>query len=197
MNLRACMVCICLSLGLHQAGWAVPVETSEAPTASSANGPMAFVQGVTGLGQQLGQQIVQGLGQARDRVGHQATDLVDQAMTLLGVPYQRGGQSSESGFDCSGFVRYVYEQSFGRLLPRRADEQAKQTEKIDRSELQPGDLVFFNTMRRTFSHVGVYIGDGKFIHAPSVGKNVRVDDMRDAYWKKRFTGARRVNEPRS
>lgn len=129
---------------------------------------------------------------ARQSVGEKAGDLLTQAMGLLGVPYRRGGTSEETGFDCSGFVRHLYEKSFGRLLPRRAEEQAKATESIDRSDLKPGDLVFFNTMKRAFSHVGIYVGDGKFIHAPRAGKAIRVDDMRSAYWQKRFNGARRV-----
>jgi cell wall-associated NlpC family hydrolase len=133
--------------------------------------------------------------QVKTSVGEKSNQMLGKAMTLLGVPYKRGGSTAESGFDCSGFVRHIYETSVGRLLPRRADEQAKATEKIDRNDLNPGDLVFFNTMRRTFSHVGIYIGDGKFIHAPSAGKSVRVDDLRAAYWTKRFTGARRVQEP--
>lgn len=133
--------------------------------------------------------------QVKTSVGEKTNQMMGKAMTLLGVPYKRGGNSAETGFDCSGFVRHIYETSVGRLLPRRADEQAKATEKIDRNDLNPGDLVFFNTMRRTFSHVGIYIGDGKFIHAPSAGKAVRVDDLRAAYWTKRFTGARRVQEP--
>lgn len=137
---------------------------------------------------QLGDQV-------KTSVSEKTNLMLGQAMTLLGVPYKRGGGSAETGFDCSGFVRHIYETSVGRLLPRRAEEQAVATEKIDRSELNPGDLVFFNTMRRTFSHVGIYIGDGKFIHAPSAGKAVRVDDLRAAYWTKRFTGARRVQEP--
>ncbi len=136
---------------------------------------------------QLGDQV-------KTNVGEKTNQMLGKAMTLLGVPYKRGGNSADSGFDCSGFVRHIYETSVGRLLPRRAEEQAVATEKIDRSELNPGDLVFFNTMRRTFSHVGIYIGDGKFIHAPSVGKAVRVDDLRAAYWTKRFTGARRVQD---
>jgi len=129
---------------------------------------------------------------AKQTVGERATDMLTQAMGLLGVPYRRGGTSEDTGFDCSGFVRHLYEKSFGRLLPHRADEQAKVTETIDRSELKPGDLVFFNTMKRAFSHVGIYVGDGKFIHAPRAGKSIRVDDMRSAYWQKRFNGARRV-----
>jgi cell wall-associated NlpC family hydrolase len=132
--------------------------------------------------------------QMKTSVGEKTNKMLGQAMTLLGVPYKRGGSTAETGFDCSGFVRHMYETSIGRLLPRRAEEQAVVTDKIDRSELNPGDLVFFNTMRRTFSHVGIYLGDGKFIHAPSVGKAVRVDDLRAAYWTKRFTGARRVQD---
>lgn len=135
--------------------------------------------------------------QMKSSVGEKTNQMLGQAMSLLGVPYKRGGNTAETGFDCSGFVRHIYETSIGRLLPRRAEEQAAVTDKIDRSELHPGDLVFFNTMRRTFSHVGIYIGDGKFIHSPSTGKAVRVDDLREAYWTKRFTGARRVQDASS
>jgi cell wall-associated NlpC family hydrolase len=160
---------------------------------------------VTQMTDQLSQQISNQLGgplqSARNAFGGKASELVMQAMGLLGVPYKRGGTSEEKGFDCSGFVRYMYEKSVGLVLPRRAEEQAKVTEEISRSELKPGDLVFFNTLKRTFSHVGIYVGDGKFIHAPRPGKAVRVDDMREAYWQQRFNGARRVqvdklqNEP--
>jgi cell wall-associated NlpC family hydrolase len=113
-------------------------------------------------------------------------------MGFLGVPYRRGGNSAETGFDCSGFVRAMYEQSVGLILPRQAIEQAKAAQNIDHSDLQPGDLVFFNTMRRSFSHVGIYVGEGKFIHSPRSGSQVRVEDMNESYWKKRFNGARRV-----
>jgi cell wall-associated NlpC family hydrolase len=114
-------------------------------------------------------------------------------MGFLGVPYKRGGSNASEGFDCSGFVRSMFEQSIGLVLPRRAEEQAKATVIIARDELRPGDLVFFNTMRRAFSHVGIYLGDGKFIHAPRTGARVRVEDMRQAYWTQRFNGARRVD----
>jgi cell wall-associated NlpC family hydrolase len=155
-------------------------EDTQAPVDKRANESLNLIM--------LGDQV-------KTTVSDKTNQMLGKAMTLLGVPYKRGGSSSETGFDCSGFVRHIYETSVGRLLPRRADEQAKTTEKIDRNDLNPGDLVFFNTMRRTFSHVGIYIGDGKFIHAPSAGKAVRVDDLRAAYWTKRFTGARRVQEP--
>lgn len=141
-----------------------------------------------GLMSRLGSQFQQ----ARDTVGEQASSLVINAMAFLGVPYRYGGNTVDTGFDCSGFVRAVYEQSVGKILPRRSDEQAAATQEIDRSELKPGDLVFFNTMRRAFSHVGIYVGDGKFIHSPRSGSHVRLEDMRMAYWSTRFNGARRV-----
>ena len=123
-----------------------------------------------------------------------ASDLVMQAMNFLGVPYRRGGNSAEQGFDCSGFTRFVFENSIGLVLPRRADQQAQTAglQSVKREELKPGDLVFFNTMRRAFSHVGIYVGEGKFIHAPRTGGEVRVEDMRASYWAKRFNGARRA-----
>ena len=127
--------------------------------------------------------------QVRDK----ASDMVLNAMNFLGVPYRRGGTSPEVGFDCSGFTRRVFEMSLGLVLPRRAEEQAsaKGLIAVKRDELKPGDLVFFNTLRRTFSHVGIYVGEGKFIHAPRTGGQVRVEDMRFAYWASRFNGARR------
>ena len=132
------------------------------------------------------------LDQVRQNVGNQASNLVNTAMGFLGVPYRRGGSSVDTGFDCSGLVRTIYEQTVGLLLPRRAEQQAAATERIDRKDLQPGDLVFFNTMRRAFSHVGIYIGDGKFIHSPRTGEEVRVESLSLSYWARRFDGARRV-----
>ncbi|WP_281915366.1 C40 family peptidase [Caldimonas thermodepolymerans] len=127
------------------------------------------------------------------QVRHKASELVMTAMNFLGVPYRRGGNTAEEGFDCSGFTRHIFEQSLGLVLPRRADEQARAPGllQVRRDELKPGDLVFFNTLRRTFSHVGIYVGDGKFIHSPRAGAEIRIEDMRVAYWRKRFTGARR------
>ena len=129
---------------------------------------------------------------ARQTMGEKATDMLTQAMGLLGVPYRRGGSSEETGFDCSGFVRAIFEQSTGLLLPRRAAEQAAATSLIDRDDLQPGDLVFYDTMRSAYSHVGIYIGQGRFIHSPKPGAEVRIEDMSDRYWTRRFDGARRV-----
>lgn len=136
--------------------------------------------------------LLQRIEQAGHTVRDRASELVVTAMGFLGVPYRRGGSSVDTGFDCSGFVRAMYQQVAGLALPRRADEQAAATQTIARSELQPGDLVFFNTMRRAFSHVGIYVGDNKFIHSPRPGAQVRVEDMELAYWSRRFDGARRV-----
>ena len=166
-----------LAAALNMPAWSSPTE--ETPTAGLAD-------------RRLVTQIVTQLSAAKDKASDQASGMVEQAMGLLGVPYRRGGNSESTGFDCSGFVRHLYEKSVGQILPRRAVDQARATEVIDREELKPGDLVFFNTMRRAFSHVGIYVGDGKFIHSPRAGKAVNVEDMRSAYWQKRFNGARRV-----
>lgn len=165
----------------------VTVPTEATPVSSLA----ARLSDVPVLGAGLG-HLNNGLGQIRQSMSQTTSDLVLNAMGFLGVPYRRGGSSAETGFDCSGFVRSVYENTLGMVLPRRAAEQAQSTAKINSDELRPGDLVFFNTMRRAFSHVGIYVGDGKFIHSPRAGGKVRVEDMRESYWAKRFNGARRV-----
>ena len=138
--------------------------------------------------------VVEMAQQVRSRATDVASDLVVSAMTFLGVPYRRGGTSRESGFDCSGFTRHVFENTVGLILPRRASEQANSPDlsPVAKNELKPGDLVFFNTMRNTFSHVGIYIGDNKFIHSPRAGGNVRVEDIREAYWQQHYDGARRA-----
>ena len=130
--------------------------------------------------------------QVRQSVTNKASELVVNAMGFLGVPYKRGGNTAETGFDCSGFVRAIYQQSVGMLLPRRAEEQAAATQTIEKHDLKPGDLVFFNTLRRAFSHVGIYVGNNKFIHSPKPGAEVRVENMGISYWQTRFNGARRV-----
>ena len=126
------------------------------------------------------------------QVSTRASDLVVNALSFLGVKYRYGGDSARSGFDCSGFVRYVYEETLGTVLPHTAAQQARQGEKITENQLKPGDLVFFNTLRRAFSHVGIYIGNGQFIHAPRSGQTIRVENLDSPYWAKRFDGARRI-----
>lgn len=130
-----------------------------------------------------------------ERYTNSAQDLILKGLELVGINYRRGGTDPDSGLDCSGFVQVVFKDAIGLLLPRTAKEQSEIGEKIaNKSELKPGDLVFFNTMRRAFSHVGIYLGDNRFLHAPRSGAEVRVEDMRQGYWVKRYNGARRIAE---
>jgi cell wall-associated NlpC family hydrolase len=145
-------------------------HSQAATPASAASGAKSFLSGMAG----------------------KAGDVVVGALNMIGVRYRWGGNTPDSGLDCSGFVRYVFQDTLGLALPRRAEEMSRVGEKVRMSELQPGDLVFFNTMRRTFSHVGIYIGDNKFVHSPSTGSTIRVDDLDDRYWETRYTGARRI-----
>ncbi len=118
-------------------------------------------------------------------------ELALRALAHLGVPYRFGGDDPVRGFDCSGLVRFVFREVFGIELPRRSDEIGRAGSAIERERLQPGDLVFFNTLGRAFSHVGIYIGDGRFVHAPARRGQVRVDAIDGGYWSARFNGARR------
>jgi cell wall-associated NlpC family hydrolase len=121
-----------------------------------------------------------------------ASELAFQAMSMIGIRYKYGGTVPESGLDCSGLVRYVFQQVWGTELPRTSEELSRVGERVDTKDLQPGDLVFYNTLRRAFSHVGIYLGDHKFVHAPSAGGEVRIESMDVGYWQKRFNGARRI-----
>lgn len=121
-----------------------------------------------------------------------SSELVLRALSLLGVHYRFGGNSPESGLDCSGLVRYVFREATGLVLPRRAEEMSRVGAHVNEEELRPGDLVFFNTLRRAFSHVGIYIGEGRFVHAPSTGKEVSVEEIDQRYWQHRFNGGRRL-----
>jgi cell wall-associated NlpC family hydrolase len=125
-------------------------------------------------------------------IGQFGSELVLRAMTLLGINYKFGGNTPETGFDCSGLVRYVFKEAFGLSLPRRAEEISQKGQRISVEQLVPGDLVFFNTLKRTFSHVGIYIGNNQFVHAPSSGNVVRVENIDKSYWQQRFDGARRL-----
>jgi len=120
------------------------------------------------------------------------SSLVVHALGFLGVPYRLGGNNAEEGFDCSGFVQAAFRQVMGLQLPRISREQAQATAPIERSELAPGDLVFFNTLGRRYSHVGIYIGESRFVHSPRSGARIRIERMDLRYWATRFNGARRV-----
>ena len=129
-----------------------------------------------------------------ERYTNSAQDLILKGLELVGINYRRGGTNPATGLDCSGFVQVVFRDAVGKLLPRTAKEQSQVGNSVDKSELKPGDLVFFNTMRRAFSHVGIYLGDNRFLHAPRTGAEIRVEDMSQSYWVKRYNGARRVVE---
>jgi cell wall-associated NlpC family hydrolase len=176
LGMGCVIVVCCQSLAFGQA------------TAPAQDDLTGFLQ-EKGLAAKLGDQV----SAASRAVGDKASELVVAAMGFLGVPYKRGGNHFEQGLDCSGFVRVIYEQTVGLVLPRRSAEQAAATQPIDKADLQPGDLVFFNTLKSAFSHVGIYVGDNKFIHAPRSGAVIRVEDMSVPYWRQRFDGARRVD----
>jgi cell wall-associated NlpC family hydrolase len=127
-----------------------------------------------------------------DASDDQMNDLVMYAVGLADTPYRYGGNSANSGFDCSGFVGHVYRHSLGVKLPRTSRDISRVGKPVGKHELQPGDLVFFNTQRASFSHVGIYIGEGKFVHSPRTGESVRTEDMKMRYWVTRFDGARRI-----
>ncbi|MDH0737516.1 C40 family peptidase [Achromobacter spanius] len=138
----------------------------------------------------------------RDRQGRNAGNaganggdnaMVSEALNYLGIRYRFGGSTPETGFDCSGLVSYSAERSLGLKLPRNAAEMAQQGVSVAKNELKAGDLVFFNTMGRRYSHVGIYLGDDRFVHSPSAGGVVRVESMTMAYWTKRYNGARRLD----
>ncbi len=118
-----------------------------------------------------------------------------QAMSLVGTPYRYGGNTPDSGFDCSGLVRYVVARAANVNLPRTTEAMGVRGAPLERSQVAAGDLVFFNTTGRPNSHVGIYVGQNRFVHAPSTGGTVRLEDMSKSYWASRYNGARRVSGP--
>ena len=123
-----------------------------------------------------------------------AREVLVNALSLTGVRYKYGGNSPQTGFDCSGFVRYVFKQATSLTLPHSALAISQLGKPVPKDALQPGDLVFFNTLKSTFSHVGIYLGNNRFIHSPSSGGEVRVESMLDTYWIKHFNGASRMDQ---
>ncbi len=117
-------------------------------------------------------------------------EIAARALAYLGAPYRRGGTSAD-GFDCSGLVQRIF-LDHGVALPRTADEQAAAGAAVDREELAPGDLVFFRFAKPKPTHVGIYVGHGRFVHAPGRSSPVRLDEMSSEYFRRRFAGARRV-----
>jgi cell wall-associated NlpC family hydrolase len=139
-------------------------------------------------------QVKSATHRAVDRAVDHATEVGAFALNMLGIDYKFGGNTPERGFDCSGLVRYVFQNAMGLALPHNAAEQSRVGRSVKMDELRPGDLVFFNTRRFAFSHVGIYLGDNKMIHAPATGKPVQVVDMGIPYWQNAFDGARRLIE---
>jgi cell wall-associated NlpC family hydrolase len=124
-----------------------------------------------------------------------ASSVALQALAYLGTPYRSGGLSPQSGFDCSGLVAYVYRQGAGLVLPHNTYDLSQLGEPVERAALLPGDLVFYDTQQREYSHVGIYLGENRFVHAPSSGGEVRVDNFGAGYWVRRYSGARRILTP--
>jgi cell wall-associated NlpC family hydrolase len=115
------------------------------------------------------------------------------ALAAVGTRYRYGGRSPETGFDCSGLVAHVFQEAWGLLLPHNAQAQSRIGKSVRAAELAPGDLVFYNTRNRRYSHVGIYVGDGRFVHAPRPGARVRIESIEARYWRARFNGARRLD----
>jgi len=138
---------------------------------------------------------------ASDKTGvrtqyNNTSTITSYAKTLIGTPYKYGGNSPENGFDCSGFVVHVFRQSLGVKLPRTTRKIRYSGKAVQKKHLRSGDLVFFNTLRRKFSHVGIYLGNNRFIHAPSGDGSVRIDNMQASYWQRIYNGARRITVQR-
>jgi cell wall-associated NlpC family hydrolase len=133
--------------------------------------------------------------QAAEKDNDTLNNMAFYALSLSGTPYKYGGTSPDTGFDCSGFVGHVFKYSLDITLPRSTAEIWRWGKEINQAELLPGDLVFYNTLRRSFSHVGIYLGDQRFVHSPSSGGGIRVENMMDDYWQHHFNGARRITSP--
>ena len=167
-----CSLAVCTAAGANE-------QAKEAPTESFTQAGKAY--------------FIRVADKLVDSVSGRSESLINQAMELIGVRYRWNMDIPQSGLDGSGFVAYVFKDKLSFLIPRKSSQMSKVGKSITRDDLQPGDLVFFNTMRMTFSHVGIYVGENKFIHSPSKGASIRVDDMTRVYWDKRFDGARRLD----
>jgi cell wall-associated NlpC family hydrolase len=153
-----------------------------------ANGPALADEGSYASAARAAAAVTDVAGRVRDG----AQELAVYALGLLGVRYRLGGNAPETGLDCSGLVRHVFQQVTGITLPRTAREMSRVGDHVAAHELEPGDLVFFNTRRFAFSHVGIYLGGNRFVHAPATGRDVEVADLGSRYWQRQFDGARRI-----
>ncbi|ARP75785.1 C40 family peptidase [Bordetella genomosp. 6] len=176
----------CAGTGAKKTSYTFESDPDDTEWVASADDPIGIL-----VTQKLKRERRAGVSQANGE-----NPLVSEALGQLGVRYRFGGISPDTGFDCSGLVAYTAERSLGLKLPRISADIARWGTNIDRKELRPGDLVFFNTLGRRYSHVGIYMGENRFIHSPSSGGVVRVENMTVAYWAKRYNGARRIDDSR-
>lgn len=167
-------------------------QSSQSASTSSTAASMSAISGSDVPMAAVEESRVQRAQKLLSNVTDKASDVVLGALNYIGVRYKYGGNTPDSGLDCSGFVRYVFQDTLNFMLPRRSEEMSQVGERIAKTDLKPGDLVFFNTMRRSFSHVGIYIGGDKFVHAPATGGKIRVETLSESYWSARYNGARRV-----
>ena len=147
----------------------------------------------TGLTPSLGKEGSRRLPDFTQDTSAQQEDISVTAIGLIGTPYRWGGNTPDSGFDCSGLIAYVFANTRGKKIPRTTGEIARASELIRSSPIAPGDLIFFNTLGSPHSHVGIYVGKGRFVHAPTTGGTVRLDELRTPYWSNRFTEVRRLS----
>jgi len=185
-----------LALVACVAGVAGCASNSQKSTAHSSEIDPYEMEWVATADDPIGMLVVQKFKRERQRnLAGVSSDnaMVSEALNHLGIRYRFGGSSPDTGFDCSGLVAYSAERGLGLKLPRNAAEIARQGVAVAKNELKAGDLVFFNTMGRRYSHVGIYLGDDRFVHSPSAGGVVRVENMTMAYWSKRYNGARRLD----
>lgn len=157
-------------------------------------GILSVSQAVAGPGEDpaWGFQEPPATSESRPQLSERISDMLMYAISLSGIPYRYGGKNPREGFDCSGFVSHVFKTALDFSLPTNALAMSRIGQAIATSELSPGDLVFFNTMSNPYSHVGIYIGDERFIHSPRSGGKIEIVHMQQKYWASRFDGARRL-----
>ena len=173
-----------------------PVAAASAAEASRVAGSGSLSGNALALAGDINRLLANGKAAAVSE-GYKPTDtrvrtLLNSALTLLGTPYRWGGTSPESGFDCSGLVSYVFRQAMGVEMPRVSRDQAREGERVaDKAALEEGDLVVFGRGGRV-DHIGIYVGEGRFVHAPSTGKDVMVSSLETGYWSGKYIEGRRI-----
>ena len=173
-------------------GAPAPVSTASVSTAS-ATGPQARLPAAGAVAPVVSATAESGNAPAADpALQSPSPDALFAALAALGIDYRYGGRSPATGLDCSGLVAHVVRDAYGMTIPAHTGAQSRLGKPIDLQQIESGDLVFYNTLGQPNTHVGIYIGDNRFIHAPRTGAAVRIESMRSAYWKTRFNGARRL-----